>query len=162
MSRSRSSLLVALLTPLACSPETDLMGAAPRSADAGVASPALLLVEPAPGAVAPQILAAGEASTLFDLSTRLPKLPPGAAGELVVRAVDWAGNRAQSGPVPMTIPPAAVPIAITEVLPNPAGPEATQEFVELRNLGLEPVSLQGMSIEDATGADPLPAMTLEP
>jgi hypothetical protein len=55
-----------------------------------------------------------------------------------------------------------LPIAITELLPNPTGPEATQEFVELQNLGSEPVSLAGFTIEDATGSDPLPEVTLLP
>jgi hypothetical protein len=109
-----------------------------------------------------QILAAGEGSTLFDLATRLVRLPPGAPGELIVRAVDWAGNRAESGALPMSVPPASLPLAITEVLPNPTGPEATQEFVELRNLGTAPISLEGMLIEDAAGADPLPAVMLAP
>jgi hypothetical protein len=109
-----------------------------------------------------QVLAAGEGSTLFDVAARLVRLPAGAPGELVARAVDWAGNRGESGILPVMVPPASTAIAITEVLPNPTGPEATQEFVELRNLGTSPVSLEGMLIEDATGADPLPAGTLEP
>jgi hypothetical protein len=109
-----------------------------------------------------QALAAGEGSTLFDVSARFLRLPAGAPGELVARAVDWAGNRGESSPLPVMVPAAAFPVAITEVLPNPAGPEATQEFVELRNLGTAPVSLEGLSIEDAGGADPLPAVTLEP
>jgi hypothetical protein len=111
---------------------------------------------------AEQALAAGEGSTLFDVSARLPRLPSGAMGELVARAVDWAGNRGESAPLPVIVPPPVPALAITEVLPNPAGPEATQEFVELRNLGPAPLSLEGLSIEDAGGADPLPAVTLEP
>jgi hypothetical protein len=109
-----------------------------------------------------QVLAAGEGSTLFDVAVRLPRLPAGAPGELALRAVDWAGNRGESGPLPVTVPPATTPVAITELLPNPTGPETTQEFVELRNLGSAPVALEGMLIEDAAGADPLPAATLEP
>jgi hypothetical protein len=109
-----------------------------------------------------QALAAGEGSIMFDVSARFARLTPGAAGELVARAVDWAGNRGESVPLPVTVPAAVLPIAITEVLPNPAGPEATQEFVELRNLGTSPVSLEGISIEDGAGADPLPGVTLEP
>jgi hypothetical protein len=109
-----------------------------------------------------QVLAAGEGSTLFDVAVRLLRLPAGAPGELAVRVVDWAGNRAESGPLPMTVPPASTAIAITEVLPNPTGPETTQELVELRNLGSAAVALEGMLIEDAAGADPLPAATLEP
>ena len=111
---------------------------------------------------AEQVLAAGEGSTLFDVSARFVRLPAGAPGELEAHAVDWAGNRGASSPLPLTVPSPVPPIAITEVLPNPAGPEATQEFVELRNLGAAPLSLEGLSIEDAGGADPLPPVTLAP
>jgi hypothetical protein len=106
--------------------------------------------------------AAGEGRTRFDLAARFSRLPAGVAGALVVRAIDWAGNRGHSGPVPIRAPPPPVPLVITEVLPNPAGPEATQEFVELQNLGTAPVSLEGLTLEDAGGGDPLPAVTLEP
>jgi Lamin Tail Domain len=109
-----------------------------------------------------QALAAGEGSTLFDVSARFARLPAGAPGELVARAVDWAGNRGEASPLPVVVPATVPPIAITEVLPNPAGPEATQEFVELRNVGTAPLSLEGLTIEDSGGADPLPAVTLEP
>jgi hypothetical protein len=109
-----------------------------------------------------QVLAAGEGTMSFDLAARLVRLPPGLPAELVVGAVDWAGNRSLSGPVPITVPAATLPLAITEVLANPSGPEATQEFVELQNLGSEPLSLAGLTIEDATGSDPLPGVTLLP
>jgi hypothetical protein len=108
---------------------------------------------------AEQVLAAGEGSMAFDVATRL-RVPPGAAGELVVRAVDWAGNLGQAAPLPIVVPAPALPLVITEVLPNPRGPETTQEFVELRNLGTAPIVLDGISIEDAGGADPLPPATL--
>jgi hypothetical protein len=107
-------------------------------------------------------LAAGEGTTTVDLATRLDGLTPGIMGELVVRAVDWAGNVGESPPLPLAIPPVEPPLVITEVLANPVGPEASQEFVELRNLGTTPVDLEGMLIEDATGRDPLPPATLAP
>jgi hypothetical protein len=109
-----------------------------------------------------QVLAAGEASTVFDVATRLQRLPGGVPAELVVRAVDWAGNRGESGPLPISTPPASLPLAITEVLPNPTGPEATQELVELRNLGAAPIDLGGLLIEDGAGGDPLPPAVLAP
>ena len=43
---------------------------------------------------------------------------------------------------------------------NAAGPEPAQEYVELRNLGDADVPLAGLHIEDAKGADDLPAETL--
>ena len=36
---------------------------------------------------------------------------------------------------------------------DPAGPEPAQEYVELRNLGGEAVSLAGLRLEDAKGGD---------
>ena len=52
------------------------------------------------------------------------------------------------------------PIAITEVLANPAGPEPQQEYVELRNLGQADVTLGGLRLQDSKGGDDLPAETL--
>jgi hypothetical protein len=40
------------------------------------------------------------------------------------------------------------PVAITEVLADPFGPEPDQEFVEVANLGDEPMDLSGWSIDD--------------
>jgi hypothetical protein len=58
------------------------------------------------------------------------------------------------------LPP--LPLVITEVLPNPAGPEAAQEFVEVLNAGDAPAAFEGLLVEDATGADPLPPLALAP
>lgn len=76
-----------------------------------------------------------------------------------MRAVDRAGNVAESAPLAWQTPAALPPIAITEVLANPVGPEPAQEWVELRNLGGEP---GGLGIADSRGADLLPAETLGP
>lgn len=80
------------------------------------------------------------------------------AAEILVRAVDWAGQATASAPVwagaaPLGLPP----FVITEVLANPAGSELTQEMVELKNVDAAPASLAGLRIEDATGGDELPA-----
>ncbi|MBN1770036.1 MAG: lamin tail domain-containing protein [Deltaproteobacteria bacterium] len=51
-------------------------------------------------------------------------------------------------------------VALTEVLANPVGLEPAQEFVELANLGEEPVDLAGWSLSDEAGGAPLPAGTV--
>jgi hypothetical protein len=102
----------------------------------------------------------GAMGTKFDLLTRLPDLPPDVDAQAIARAVDRAGNRADSSVVALHLPPKTPRLAITEVLANPAGSEYTQEFVELKNLEAEPVSLAGMLIEDKTGGDVLPDMAV--
>jgi hypothetical protein len=79
---------------------------------------------------------------------------------VIVSATDRAGNAAASSPLAFDTPPALPPIAVTEVLANPAGPEPAQEYVELRNLGSEAVSLAGLRIQDSKGGDDLPPETL--
>jgi hypothetical protein len=54
-----------------------------------------------------------------------------------------------------------LPIAITEIHANPAGPEPAQEYVEIRNLGRDSVDVAGLTIEDSKGVDPLPAALLD-
>lgn len=101
-------------------------------------------------------LAAGEIGTKFDLLMHLPDVPADVEAEVVVRAVDRAGNSADSSVVALHLPPKTPRLVITEVQGNPAGSEYTQEFVELKNLEVEPVSLAGLSIADKTGSDALP------
>jgi hypothetical protein len=105
---------------------------------------------------------AGAGQSSFELAVPLSALPAEAAATVTVRAVDRAGNLAESAPLAFQTPPAVPPVAITEVLANPAGPEPAQEFVELRNLGADPVSLEGLSVGDSRGADALPAELLGP
>ena len=70
---------------------------------------------------------------------------------------DRAGNQVESSAAaPSTCRRSTPPLVITEVLANPAGPEPGQEFVELRNVGDDDVSLAGLRLEDAKGADVLP------
>jgi len=124
--------------------------------------------EPATGTV---VLAAGDAETTspagagrtsFDVAVPVAMLPPASAATVVVRAIDRAGNAAESAPLAWQTPAALPPLAITEVLANPLGPEPAQEWVELRNLGSDPVATDGLSLADSRGADTLPAATLDP
>jgi len=105
---------------------------------------------------------AGVGQTRFDVAIPLTSLPPESAATIAVTAVDRAGNVASSSPLAFETPPALPPIVITEVLANAAGPEPAQEYVELRNVGGEPLSLAGLRLEDAKGGDELPGELLEP
>jgi hypothetical protein len=108
------------------------------------------------------VMPAGAGQTSFDVAVPVAQLPPEADATATVRAVDRAGNLAESPPIAWRTPPALPPIVITEVLANPAGPEPAQELVELRNVGDQEVSLEGLSLADARGSDALPAATLAP
>lgn len=85
-------------------------------------------------------------------------------GYLTVSVSDLAGNRAN--PFVVTVEahgPRSV--IISEVLSNPAGPEPSQEFVELFNAGLDPVDLTGWRLDDGddgSGVARLPGATLAP
>jgi len=100
--------------------------------------------------------------TRFDVALPLSSLPAQAAATVAVTAADRAGNVATSSPLAFETPPALPPIVITEVLANSAGPEPAQEYVELRNLGPDAVSLAGLRLEDSKGGDDLPAEVLAP
>jgi hypothetical protein len=103
---------------------------------------------------------AGAGLTSFAVGIPLGALPPSTAATVTVNATDQAGNTAASAPFAFTTPVALPPIAITEVLANPAGPEPQQEYVELRNLGDADVPLTGLRLEDSKGGDDLPDETL--
>lgn len=94
------------------------------------------------------------------LRSPLAGLTPEASGLAWAEAVDGQGRASQTPQVPFVTPPARAPLLITEVLANPAGSEYTQEFVELLNVGAEPLPLDGLAIEDAAGSDALPAVVL--
>lgn len=102
----------------------------------------------------------GDIGSRFDVAARLINIPTGVDGTVAVRATDRAGHAADSAGVVMSLPPKLPRLVITEVLGNPAGTEGTQEFVELQNLDAEPASLAGMVIEDKTGSDVLPDVTV--
>jgi hypothetical protein len=107
-------------------------------------------------------LVPGEIGTIFDLLTHLLDLPVDVDAEAIARAVDRAGHRADSSVVALHLPPKFPRLVITEVQGNPAGSEYTQEFVEVKNLEAESVSLAGMRIEDKTGSDVLPDVAVPP
>ena len=102
----------------------------------------------------------GDIASRFDVATRLINLPIDVDAAVSVRATDRAGHSADSAGVMVHLPAKLPRLVITEVLGNPAGSEYTQEFVELQNLEAEPVSLAGMTIEDNTGSDVLPDVTV--
>lgn len=82
---------------------------------------------------------------------------------ILVEAWDAVGNQGQLGPLSLDVDPLA-PVAISEVLANPAGPEPAQEYVEIVNLGPEAVSLSGWRLTDtlAKPGDQLPDESLPP
>jgi hypothetical protein len=108
------------------------------------------------------VTSAGAGQTSFEVAVPVAALPPETDATATVRAVDRAGNLAESAPVAWRTPAALPPVVITEVLANAAGPEPAQELVELRNLGDAEVSLDGLSLADGKGADALPPATLAP
>jgi hypothetical protein len=106
------------------------------------------------------VMSLGSIASNFDVAARLINVPAGVNGTAFVRATDRAGHAADSAGVTVQLPPKLPRLVITEVLGNPAGTEGTQEFVELQNLDAEPVSLAGLVIEDKTGSDVLPDVTV--
>ena len=82
------------------------------------------------------------------------------------------GRVAQTAASPAAPPPAApvyaasgdISLRITEVLPNPSEPgnDADFEWVEVANVGTQPVSLAGMLLRDNRGDVPLPDLILQP
>jgi len=114
-------------------------------------------------------VSAGAGTTRFLLATSLLSITVGGAGaadgaadaqvlQISARAVDLAGNLAETAAVSVTVPPDLLPLAITEVHANPAGPEPAQEYVELRNLGPAPIDTGSLIIEDSKGSDMLPSL----
>jgi hypothetical protein len=115
----------------------------------------------ADGAVEEKLLGTG--ATLFDLPIRLERLPVGALATVTVAAQDTEGNPSEpSAPTELEVPPSRSSLAITELMVNPAGDEASQEYVEIRNLGARPIQLEGLRLADDAGSDELPAMELAP
>ena len=106
------------------------------------------------------VLAADGFATTLDLVERLPELPAGVRAQAVVRVVDRAGNSAVSASVELDLAPRLPPLAITEILANPAGSENTQEFVEIYNAGSDAQSLGGLLLADKAGSDALPEALL--
>jgi hypothetical protein len=106
-------------------------------------------------------ISGGAGITQFSVAASMAAFSPGTELEVLARATDLAGNVAETAGVAVTVPEGLLPLAITEVLANAAGPEPAQEFVEVRNLGGEVIDIGGLSIEDAKGADVLPPLLLD-
>jgi len=104
---------------------------------------------------------AGAGASTFAAAIFLGDLAGGTTVAISVVAADRAGNAATSAAVPLTIPVGLLPLAITEIHANPAGPEPVQEFVELRNLGGQAVNVGGLAIADGKGMDTLPEVSVE-
>jgi hypothetical protein len=83
-------------------------------------------------------------------------LPPSHREEARLAMVDLAGLRTER---PLTIATTAPlrELTITEVCADPIGPEPTQEWVEIANVGYVAVSLEGLTISDR---DDLPGTPL--
>jgi len=64
-----------------------------------------------------------------------------------LRMVDLAGHETVASFALRTTPPLA-PLAITEVLADPHGPEPRQEYVEVHNGGATPLDLLGFALAD--------------
>jgi hypothetical protein len=59
-------------------------------------------------------------------------------------------------------PPNPSRLAITEVMAHPLGAQPAQEWVEVQNLGEQPVSTSGLLIAAAGGSDALPSALIAP
>ncbi|MES1164525.1 MAG: lamin tail domain-containing protein [Verrucomicrobiota bacterium] len=114
------------------------------------------------GAGGERQIAAGAGTTSFSVAASVAAFGAGAEVQVIARVADLAGNVAETASVSLTVPDGLVPVAITEVLSNAAGPEPAQEFIELRNLGPDVVDVGGLAVEDAKGADVLPSFAIEP
>jgi hypothetical protein len=113
------------------------------------------------GGEAQRDIPAGAGATTFSVAATVANFGAGTEVQIVARAVDLAGNFAESAAVAVKVPAALLPIAITEIHANPAGPEPAQEYVEIRNLDHVGADIGGLIFEDSKGADILPASILD-
>ncbi len=89
---------------------------------------------------------------------------PAVSGGVHLTLRDLAGNQAAIAPIRSALP-GLQGLVITEVLANPAGPEPSQEWVELYNPTSLALDLDGYTLDDnddGVGANTLPAVTLGP
>lgn len=124
------------------------------------ASLTVILTSPSPG---PPSLRWPAGQATGDAETWVPVVSTGLRGtaSLSVEAEDRSGNLGAVGAVPVNLPDLP-PLAITEILSNPAGPEPAQEFVELVNTGAGDVDVGGLWLEDGKGRDVLPSAIIPP
>lgn len=144
----RTPILAALAVLAACAPDASLLddwSEANRSARSGAAGA---------GGAGAEGMAPGPVGLRDALPDELGPPEAGDGAELGVEPHESAEPGGARGCV------ADPPIAITEVLANPAGLESTQEYVEIFNLGDTPASLAGLVLRDRDGEDALPAVEL--
>lgn len=101
-----------------------------------------------------------------------PTVRPSPAVTRAVPATRTPGGSAPAAPAPSSPaalaagppPPGPTTLRISEVVSDPSEPgrDAPYEWVELVNTGTEPINLGGWSIEDASGRDALPSITIPP
>jgi hypothetical protein len=97
---------------------------------------------------------------LHDFSWRDPQLPWGETVDTRIHLEDRAGNQVVSKDRSILLPGPIPTLALVELLPNPAGAEATQEWVEIMNFGTMTVELGGLILADKAGSDVLPPASL--
>lgn len=86
-------------------------------------------------------------STRGDMELRLFPLPPAAFVNAELRFVDL-GGASQSASLPFTTTAPLASLSITEIRPDPVGPEPQQEYVEVLNYGDVGVDMLGFSLSD--------------
>jgi hypothetical protein len=156
--------------PLPLVVTTEVVSAADCGADEVALGPACALLdddrvtlrattEPSLWAIEAPALVLGVAAPGASLVVR--GLEPGATVRFRATAFDRTGAKVAVD-VPLAGAARRPHIVINEVLANPAGSEATSEWLELVNDGQEPAELAGFELRDAGGAVSLPSASLAP
>ncbi len=87
-----------------------------------------------------------------EATLRLDGLAAGTPYEVALRAVDLSG-REHEVTLALATEADLAPLSITEVRADPRGPEPQQEYVEVANVGRDPVDLGGFSLSDDAGRE---------
>ena len=114
------------------------------------------------GADGPLLIDSAGFSTNHEFSRLDNRLPMGTMVTARAKAIDQAGNEALSPDQTVLLPDPLPTVALVELMPNPAGSETTQEWVELLNYGQAPVDVGGLVLADKAGGDVLPDQVLAP
>jgi hypothetical protein len=67
---------------------------------------------------------------------------------VIPSAMGWNGRTASAAPVDLTLSPALPALALGELMLSPAAGKRSQIYLELQNLGAEPLDLQGLVLAD--------------
>jgi hypothetical protein len=114
------------------------------------------------GVDVPLLIDSAGFSPSHDFSRLDHRLPMGTRVVARAKAIDQAGNEALSPDQTLLLPDPLPSVALVELLPNPAGSETTQEWVEIVNHGQSPIEVGGLILADKAGSDVLPAQVLAP